>query len=631
MSYEFGLRKFSQATGNKFVVKSLGKKLNLKQKVDSLKLPYLVLAVSIILTLGITYIFYQSAKSQDQVRFNTNVSRFQNTIEARIGLYIVLLKSGRGFIEANDVLKRKEFANFVKSLELEKNYKGVQGIGYSIVFKAEEKQAIIERMKSEGFHDFKVFPDLERETYQSIIFLEPLDERNRAAIGYDMSTEEKRRIALNRAGDTGEAMATSQIMLLQEITQDVQKGFLIYLPIYKGGNLPETVEARRENLRGFIYSPFRAKNFLNEIHSLTNISDLKIKIYDGDAITENLLAESNGAIETSPPPALYELLSTQNQLNVAGRNWTIEYETLPAFSTQSSISWTPFIFLAGIMCSLILFGLTYWETAARAKVQRIAGELYESESQKRKLLIKEQEARKSAERANRAKDEFISVISHELRTPLNTIAGWARILRASHLNVEKRRTALDKIDRNLRHQTELIDDMINYSQMVTDNSGLKKQKVVLSELFNEVFDEFKPAAEKKHIEFEKHNKLNGCVVKGDREKMKKLFENILSNAVKFTPTGGRVIADLNHKEDEIEICVQDTGVGIDTEFLPHIFEQFRQADSTITRKHGGVGLGLAISKHIVKLHNGTIEAQSQGEGKGTTIVVKLPLQKFENN
>ncbi len=613
------------------MVKSLGKKKNLKQKVDSLKLPYLVLAVSIILTLGITYIFYQSSKSKDQIRFNTNVSRIQNTIESRIGLYIVLLKSGRGFIEANDVLKRRDFANFVKSLELEKNYKGVQGIGYTIVFKPEEKEALIERMRSEGFRDFKVFPETPRETYQSIIFLEPFDERNKAAIGFDMSTEEKRRAALNRALETGEAAATGQVTLLQEISNDIQKGFLIYLPVFKGGNLPETVEARKENLRGFIYSPFRAGNFLNEVHTLTNINDLRIKIYDGETAPENLLAASNFTDSGSPTPVINERWSTQNQVNVAGRNWTVQYETLPAFNAQSSVGWTPLVFLGSFAISLILFGLTYWEASSRVKVQRIAGELYESERQKRKLLIQEQEARRAAEDANRAKDEFISVISHELRTPLNAIAGWSRILRASHLSDEKRRLALDKMEKNLRHQTELIDDMINYSQMVADSSEMKKQKVVVSEVFNEVFNELKPVAEEKHIELEKHNELNGCVIKGDKKKMRTLFENILSNAVKFTPEGGKITADLGHTQNEIRLSVQDTGVGIKRDFLPHIFEQFRQADSTITRRHGGMGLGLAISKHIVKMHNGTIEAQSKGEGEGTTIVVKLPLKNFDNN
>ncbi|MEO6588096.1 MAG: CHASE domain-containing protein, partial [Pyrinomonadaceae bacterium] len=542
--------------------------------------------------------------------------------------YIVLLKSGRGFIEANETIKRQDFANFVKSFELEKNYKGVQGIGYSISYKPEEEEELISRMKAEGFSDFKVFPETQSDFNQIIIFLEPTNERNLKAIGFNMSTEEKRRDALNAARDTGEAAATSQVTLLQENNQDFQKGFLIYLPIYKGGVLPETVESRRENLRGYIYSPFRAGNFLAEIHNSTDINDLKIKIYDGDALTENLLTASNISNSSSPSASsIGEQLNTKNQIDVAGRIWTIEYETLPSFNEQSSLGWTPLFCIGGVAFSLILFGLTYWEAAARSTMQKFAGELFESEIQKRKLLVQEQYARKSAEFANRAKDEFISVISHELRTPLNAIAGWSRILRARNLSEEKRHSALEKIEKNLRHQTELIDNMINYSEMVAGGSGTKDEKFLVSEIFNEVFEQLKTAADEKNIGFEKNNTLNGCVISGDRQKIKTLFGNILSNAVKFTPEGGIVNAELSRKNGAIEISVHDNGIGIKKEFLPHIFDQFRQADSTTTRKHGGMGLGLAISKNIVKLHKGTIIARSDGEGEGTTIVVKIPINE----
>lgn len=612
-------------------MKRVGKKFGLKQSVDRLKLPYLVLAASLILTLGITYIFYRNSVGKDRVRFNNSISNIQNTIESRIGLYIVLLKSGRGFIEADENLKRKDFANFVNSLELEKNYKGVQGIGFSVIYTPETKNALIEQLKAEGFSDFKIFPETPGELNQTIVFIEPSTERNAAAIGYDMSTEANRLAALQKAAETGEAVATAQVTLIQNYLTNDRKGFLIYLPVYKGGSLPDKIENRLENLRGFIYSPFRAQDFLGEIHNATGISDLKIKIYDGEAKPENLMAVSNIS-ETKPStPDMNGTISARNQINVAGQTWNVEYETLPAFFNQSSAGWTPLIFLAGIVFSLILFGLMYWEAAARLNVQKIADELFESENQKRKLLIKEQEARASAEFANRAKDEFFSVISHELRTPLNAIAGWSRILRANHLSEDRRKTALDKIEKSLRHQTDLIDDMLSYSRMVTDNSEIKEQEFVVSKVFDEVFDEIKSSAEEKRLRFENHNALNGCVFSGDKEKIKTLFANILSNAVKFTPEGGKVSADLKRDEDEIEIAVQDTGVGIKKEFLPHIFEQFSQADSTTTRRHSGIGLGLAISKHIVRLHNGTIEAKSKGENQGTTVIVKIPLNNSCDN
>ena len=160
---------------------------------------------------------------------------------------------------------------------------------------------------------------------------------------------------------------------------------------------------------------------------------------------------------------------------------------------------------------------------------------------------------------------------------------------------------------------------------------MEAQEFVVSKLFDEVFEEVKPAAEEKGIQLHKDNKMNGTVFSGDKQKVKTLISNILSNAVKFTPEGGAVEAEINRQGDEIRMCVKDTGIGINPAFMPHIFEQFRQADSSLTRKHGGLGLGLAISKHIAKLHHGTIEAKSEGEGKGSMFIVKLPIEKTDKS
>ena len=427
------------------MVKKFSERLESGRKIDIVKLPYLVLATLILLTIGSTYLFYQSAKSKDISRFNNEVTRIQSTIEARLGLYIALLKSGRGFIESDNTLTRKDFANFVGSLELDKNYTGVQGIGFSKVFTPEDRAALLERMKSEGYSDFKFFPDTERDSYQAIVYLEPNNEKNRQAIGFDMSTEPNRRAAIERARDTGEPAASSKIKLLQEVAPDIQSGFLIYLPIYKDGKQPRSIEERRENIRGYIYSPFRAGNFLKEIHRTTNADNIKLRIFDGESSPENLLAQTAVNIENAATPPINEQFIAETRMEIAGRNWTIQYETLPAFGEQSSVGWTPLIFISGIAFSFLLFGMTYWESSSRAKVQTIAAELFESENQKRKLLVQEKDARRAAEYANQAKDEFISVVSHELRTPLNAIAGWTRILKATYLNEEKRKSALEKI------------------------------------------------------------------------------------------------------------------------------------------------------------------------------------------
>jgi signal transduction histidine kinase len=268
--------------------------------------------------------------------------------------------------------------------------------------------------------------------------------------------------------------------------------------------------------------------------------------------------------------------------------------------------------------------MTYWEASARIKLQKTAADLFETEQQKQGLLEKEQAARLSAEQANRTKDEFIAVVSHELRTPLNAIAGWTRILRTGDLSDNTKKLALEKIEKNLRSQTKLVEDLLDYSQIVSGTIKLEDKEVNFSEVFENTFTEIEPKAQEKSIEFLKNNQLNGHLVLGDEDKIKIVIHNLLTNAVKFTHSGGRIETAVLENDGAIQMIVKDNGRGISHEFLPHIFDRFTQADASSTRNSGGLGLGLTISNHIVKLHNGKIEADSKGTGKGATFTVSVP-------
>jgi signal transduction histidine kinase len=610
-------------------VASLLKRLVIDENVDKkiVKLPYLVLAISIILSIGVTLLIYKNALSRDSIRFNNSVTRFQSAIDNRINLYIALLKGGRGFIESTEKLNRESFAAYVKSLELGKNYAGVQGIGFSKIVPSAEREAFVKQIKSEGYPDFKIFPEGEREFYQPITYLEPFDERNKKTIGFDMSSEENRRQALTVARDLAAETLTAKVVLMQENEQDKQAGFLLYLPIYKDAKIPPTLQERRENLIGYIYSPFRADDFLSAVLNQTSANDVAIRIYDGDAKPENLLAQS-----VADQPQIFEsrkdeTFYTKSNLDVAGRRWVIEYAPLPSAAEQSELRWIPLVFIVGVIFSFLLFGITYAESASRAKIQNIAAELFELEQQKQTLLEKEQRARLAAEQANLTKDEFISVVSHELRTPLNAIAGWAKILKTENLSANTKELALQKIEKNLRSQTRLVEELLDYSQIISGKINLEATQFDFSGVFEKAFHEMEPKAHGKEISLIKNNELNGQKIIGDREKIKIVIRNLLSNAIKFTPAGGKVEVDVTENNDLIEMTVKDTGKGISQDFLPHIFDRFRQDDNSTTRFYGGLGLGLAISEHIVKLHKGSIEAHSEGKEKGSVFIVKIPLNK----
>jgi signal transduction histidine kinase len=608
-------------------VAGLLKRLVIGENVDNkiVKLPYLVLSISIILSLGVTFLFYKYALSKDNIRFINSVNRVQSAIDNKLNLYIALLKGGRGFIESTAKLNRENFANYVKNLELEKNYAGVLGMGFDKIVRPDEREALVKQMKSEGYNDFKMLPESERDLYQAVIYLEPLTEKNQKAIGFDMSTEEYRRQALNRARDLGTETLTAKVVLIQESEEDTQAGFLIYLPIYKNGKIPMTIQDRRENLVGYIYSPFRATDFLNVIQQEASASEVAIKIYDGEIQPENLLAQSG--YNKTPNGQIDEDFYTRNNVDIAGRRWIIEYVPQPELAEQSNLSFIPVIFIVGMVFSFSLFGLTYKETRSRVKLQNTAAELFELEQQKQLLLEKEQRARLAAEQANTTKDEFISVVSHELRTPLNAIAGWAKILKTGNLSDNTKELALQKIEKNLRSQTKLVEELLDFSQIISGKINLEAKQFDFSGVFESAFHELEPKAHGKDIDFVKNNELNGQKILGDRDKIKIVIHNLLSNAIKFTPSGGKVEIKVLENRGKIEMCIKDTGRGISRDFLPYIFDRFRQDDNSTTRFYGGLGLGLAISEHIVKLHNGSIEAHSEGKEKGSVFIVKIPCLK----
>ncbi|MEG4583245.1 PAS domain S-box protein [Microcoleus sp. MON1_C5] len=253
-----------------------------------------------------------------------------------------------------------------------------------------------------------------------------------------------------------------------------------------------------------------------------------------------------------------------------------------------------------------------------------------AEAERERLLAREKEAREEAEQANRVKDEFLAVLSHELRTPLNPIMGWTKLLRSNVLPPEKQRYALETIERNAKLQTQLIEDLLDVSGILQGKVSLNIAPVDLAGVIGAAIETVRLAAEVKSIQISTQFAPNLGPVLGDAGKLQQVVWNLLSNAVKFTPTGGKIQVVLDRVDRNAQITVTDTGKGIEPDFLPYVFDYFRQADSTMTRKFGGLGLGLAIVRHLVELHGGTVKSASPGEGKGATLTVRIPLMPVQS-
>jgi PAS domain S-box-containing protein len=248
-----------------------------------------------------------------------------------------------------------------------------------------------------------------------------------------------------------------------------------------------------------------------------------------------------------------------------------------------------------------------------------------AEREREQLLAQEHRLRDEAEKANRVKDEFLATVSHELRTPLNAILGWSTMLSKGSMDETTTARGIEAIERNAKSQAQLVEDLLDVSRIISGNLRLDIKPIGLSSVVKAAMDSVQLAAEAKEIQLQMIVDPVADNVKGDAARLQQVIWNLLANSIKFTPKGGKDTVKVDRATSLSQITVTDTGDGITSEFLPFVFDRFKQADGSMTRKHSGLGLGLAIARHLVEMHGGTIEANSEGEGQGSTFTVSLPL------
>ena len=773
-------------------------------------LPYLILLLGLCFTILVYYYFAKLTYEQDQSRFQKSVQEIQDNITLRVQTSVALLRAGTGLFAASNRVTRYEFDRFVQQIELQKNYAGIHGIGFSRRLSPEELPRVVETMKQSGFPDFRVWPEEFHEEYHAIVYLQPQNARNRLAIGYNMFSDLVRREAMEKARETGLPAASGRVVLIQEKTDPTnqQAGFLIYAPVYRR-DVPISNKAELRNaLLGFVYSPYRVDDFLATITAQKQY-DVSFRVYDGDSKPENMMYDSRDA-----DPSHESRFKFSRNLEVAGRTWTIAYATKPLFEGPSNQPFLKYTLIAGTFLSLLFFAVSRAQVLARMSAERAAADLKESESTVRqslaqreqaenavreadqralleyerllarisllaqalgtarelnaifralreftdvsvpcdgffvslydpvrdvrtacygwgdgaevdvselppmpvtahgpnsravrtgevvitdnymivqrghptvvvgpdnglrpetsmavpmavmgriigtievqsyqpgvyrpehvtamsmaanltavaienvRLLKLERTARQAAEESNRLKDEFLATVSHELRTPLTAILGWSRLLEDGTVDDEVSKQAIETICRNAKAQAQIVDDILDVSRIITGNLYLDLHPLQLAPVVKNAINVVRPTADAKGIKIDSRIDATTAMVSGDANRLQQVIWNLLSNAVKFTNNGGRVTVKLSQVGSTVEITVSDTGQGITREFMPYVFDRFRQADSTTTRHHGGLGLGLAIARHLVEIHGGTIKAESAGEERGATFIIKLPV------
>lgn len=522
-------------------------------------------------------------------------------LESRLSTYVTVLLGARGLFASSGDVSAKEFETYVSQFDLARTFRGVQGIGFAGWIPQMSVDSLERSRRAHGVADYRVHPALPGREHIPVIYLEPLDRRNRIALGFDMNSDPKRRVAMDAARDNGGAVATSSLELVQEIDDEKQAGFLIYLPLYNGTATPRTVAERRARLRGFVYAPFRAGDLFAGVFGGA-IPPVAFRVYDGRGLDPARLVYDSRS-DTSASAQVGQRLSpdvsaayqSTRSVNVFGRDWTVAFTSLPVVEERSARLLAPAIALAGLLISLLLAELTRREVAAGAR----------------------------AERSEQARGRFFAAMSHELRTPLNAIFGYNDLLLAGVHGAltPTQQDGISRSQRAARHLLELVNDVLDLSKIEAGKMEIVGEEVRVPELVDDLFVTFRAMAEENHSALELAVGVDTPhAIVSDPRRLRQILLNLLSNAIKFGAGQPIRIVYSETPSNGVVIEVRDYGSGIDPVDQQRIFEEFVQLPSTV---HGGTGLGLPISRRLAILLGGTLEVEST-LGTGSTFRLTLP-------
>jgi len=604
-------------------------------------LPWLVLGISLAVTAAATWAALATVHGRINARFASSVQSTRDRVEGRLDTYIALLQATAGLFAASHDVSDDEFRAYAARLRVRERYPGVQGIGYSRRALRSEIPALVRRMRAQGDSTFHVWPEDARDEYHAILYLEPLDRRNQAAIGYDMFTDSTRREAMSRARDTAGPAMSGRVQLVQEIDERKQAGFLIYVPIYRGGGVPHSIEARRAALDGFVYAPFRADDLFDGILGPESEPRVAFRLYDGASTdSSTLLHDSNIDWRSRNESDLSGLSSFSARadtigVQAAGRQWTLVFTPTTALLDSAGRAMVPLVAVVGVMVSVLLFLL------ARAQVRDRERE-WHTTRETAALASQVQARNDELAAANRLKTEFLATMSHEIRTPLNAILGYTEIIEMglSGPVTPEQAAQLARITSSGKHLLALIDDILDLSRIEANRLSVSHAPARVEAAVDAALGFLRPQATAKHITLVGQCDDPDERYIGDEQRVQQILTNLLTNAVKFTPSGGRVTLSCGRAAELpagteapasgpwLCLTVEDTGVGIAPSEQQRIFQPFVQGDSGYTRAHGGAGLGLTISRRLARLMGGELTVDST-EGEGSRFTLWLPAAQRE--
>lgn len=572
-----------------------------------------VLFAGLAITIASVVFNRQNIEESAKRDFDYSCNQLRIKIETRLEEHAQLLRGGKGLFAESDTVTREEWLGFYRITSIDEYLPGIQGFGYSLLISPESLQQHEERFRkvySDIKPDYKVFPEGKREIYSSIILLEPHDERNIKALGYDMFSDSIRRRAMETARDYNISMLSGKVELVQEIDQDKQPGVLMYNPDFEPGMPHETKEQRRAAIRGWVYSPYRMRDLMQGIRGRMDHYEqdpLRLKIYDDTIISEKTLLYDSREIDSLKieNPNLNQVLRTEFN----GKIWTLVFEgrkdEMSAFHRGQI-----FIWITGLVITALLFVLSTMQIRASIRSREI------------ELLNRE------LEKSGADKDRFIAILSHDLKSPFTSILGFLELLTTG-----LRKFTIDQIEGHLitvneaaRNTFNLLEDLLMWTRAHTGKIPFNPEELSFGEYYGNVAEIMLPAAEAKNIRIQ-YDAAEDLRIYADKDMLKAVLRNLISNAIKFTQPGGTIKVSALRENDGVTVSVADSGTGIRPEQKDSIFDISKILPTSGTGGEKGSGLGLILCREFVEIHGGKIWFTSEW-GQGSDFRFNLPLKKL---
>jgi signal transduction histidine kinase/CheY-like chemotaxis protein len=568
---------------------------------------FAILMIGIVLTILAAIYTKGNTETLAKQDFVLVCNEISSKISARLHSHAQLLRSGASLFASSDSVRRQDWKAFIESSKLDKNLPGIQGVGFSVIINREQLQHHIKQIRKEGFPEYTVRPEGDREMYTAIIYLEPFAGRNIRAFGYDMYTEPIRRKAMEQACDFDIAALSGKVVLVQETDKDLQSGTLMYVPVYRKGMPVNTTEERRSAILGWIYSPYRMADLMKGILGGRDLNDkntIRLQIYDNESISQYSLLFDNQSKNTighsDKPNEIHTIPIVFNE-----KKWTLKFSK-PQLQFAYFESKMLIVLFSGFIISLLLFSLSLALINARVRTQQIN----ESEIKLREL--------------NDSKDKFFSIIAHDLKSPFNSIISFCGLLveQVKNKDIEGINEYANIVIKSSNKAMDLLMNLMEWSRSQTGRMEFNPEYFDLVTCINKTIQFYADIAIQKTITI-KNILPHQASVFADKEMISTVLRNLISNAIKFTMPGGMIVVSANEKQNEIIFSVSDNGAGISKNSIKKLFQIDQSYSTRGTKGETGTGLGLIICKEFVEKHKGKIWAESE-EKIGSTFYFSLP-------